>query len=237
MNKNNKMNKVICIGMHKTGTSSIGLALIELGYIVLGARVDLADALLKENIEVAFNVAEPYSALQDVPWALLYKELDKEFPNSKFILTERDEKKWLNSVLNHFGEKHFNIHKWIYGRGIAKGNEELYLNKYREHNKEVKKYFKDRPEDFIIVSFANGDGWKEICNFLGHSAPNIKFPIANKGRHNWTLMEKIYDSLRKLMPGKMRRKILDLLGFQDRRNRFHNQIENSTYIEKGKDYK
>ena len=235
MEKNKRFNKVFCIGMHKTGTSSIGLALIELGYSVLGARVDLADDLLEGKIENVLEAVAPYSAIQDVPWALLYKELDNKYPNSKFILTERDEVKWMNSVLKHFGNKHIKIHKWIYGKGVAMENKELYLKKYRSHYQEVKEYFKNRSKDLLIISLAEGGGWKEVCDFLGHPIPKKKFPVANKGRHNWTLMEKSYDFVRSFIPGKIRRKILDLLGVPDKRNRFHNHIENSTYIEKGKD--
>ena len=84
--------------MHKTGTTSLGLALLKLGYSVLGARIDLGEKLSEGRIEEVLEIAEPFDALQDVPWALLYKELDEKFPNSKFILTVREEEKWLKSL-------------------------------------------------------------------------------------------------------------------------------------------
>ena len=231
MKRNKEINKVICIGMHKTGTTTLGLALIDLGYKVLGARTDLADLLLNGKIDKALEEAKPFDALQDVPWAILYKELDQKYPNSKFILTERDSSKWLNSVLNHFGDNEIPLHKWIYGTGIAKGNEDIYLARYLKHYKEVKAYFKNRPDDILTISLSGGDGWEKLCDFLGHDIPNKKFPYANKGRHNWTLKEKVYNGLRSLLPIAIRRKILDLMGFEDKRNRFHNHYLNKAHRE------
>ena len=226
--------KVICIGMHKTGTTTLGLALLDLGYSVMGARIDLAPDLLDGKIDVVINVATPYEALQDVPWALLYKELDEKFPNSKFILTERDENKWINSVVNHFGSRYIQLHDWIYGKGEAIGNEELYINKYKKHNKEVRAYFKDRPGDLLTISFAKGDGWKEICNFLELEVPKKKFPFVNKGKHNLSFSEKLYNSLRSSIPTPIRRKVLNMLGFPDNRNRFNNHNEHKVFKEKTK---
>ena len=99
-----KKNKVIGIGFHKTGTSTLDVILCKLGYTVLGVRKGLALNLFRNDIESVLKVTEEYDAFQDNPWPLLYKELDTKYPKSKFILTIRDEKKWINSVVNHFGD-------------------------------------------------------------------------------------------------------------------------------------
>lgn len=229
--------RVICIGMHKTGTSSLGLALLELGYKVLGARTDLADLLLENQIDQVLETTEPFDALQDVPWALLFKELDQKYPNSKFILTKRNETSWLNSVSAHFADIEIPLHRWIYGHGVAKGQEAVYLEKYRAHYKEVESYFKDRPEDIISIDFAKGDGWPKLCNFLNKEIPNKPFPYANKGKHTLTIGEKLYAKLRSLIPARQRRKILDMLGIPDKRNKFNNHFENKRYREKIKSKK
>ena len=212
--------------MHKTGTTTLGLALIDLGYKVLGARTDLADDLFNGNIDKVLNISQPFDALQDVPWALLYKELDRKYPGSKFILTTRDENKWIRSVLNHFKDTYIPLHEWIYGVKTAMGNEEVYLTKYNVHYKEVQQYFKDREEDLLILSLTEGDGWEKLCKFLNKDIPKKKFPHSNKGRHNMTLLERGYDSLRSIIPTSARRRILDIFGFPDKRNRFHNHNEN-----------
>jgi len=230
MNKNES--KVICIGMHKTGTTTLGLALLDLGYSVLGARTDITDLLVEGEMEEVLKITESYDALQDVPWAVLYKELDKKYPNSKFIITKRDENKWLQSVLNHFADTYIPLHEWIYGVRIASGNEEVYVNRYKRHYEEVNEYFKNRPNDLLSISFKDGDGWKEICEFLGQEIPSKKFPFVNKGRHNLSTSERLYNDLRSMIPTSVRRKILDVLGFPDKRNRFNNHTENKEFREK-----
>ena len=176
--------KVIGIGFHKTGTTTLDMALRILGYKVLGNRTDLAKKLLDDDIEEAFELVEGYDAFQDNPWPLLYKEFDKRYKGCKFILTLREEEKWIKSVVNHFGEKHTEMRRWIYGVGYPKGNESIYLDRYRLHNREVMEYFKNRKEDFIILSWEKGDGWDELCSFLNKPIPKKSFPHANKGYYS-----------------------------------------------------
>lgn len=229
--KNNR--KVICIGWHKTGTSTMGEALIQLGYEVLGARLDTTDYLFDNDIESVIEIARPFDALSDVPWAALFKELDNAFPGSKFILTVRDEQKWLHSAKKHFGSTNFPLHKWLYGKGKLEGNEELYISRYRKHNCEVREYFKDRPDDLLIMNFEKGDGWEKLCPFLGHEIPEKQFPHANKGKHNYNTKDKLIESLRNATPDLIRKVIfntklalLKLFGYKDPRNKFNNFPQN-----------
>ncbi|PLX22582.1 MAG: hypothetical protein C0599_06025 [Salinivirgaceae bacterium] len=178
-----KKTKVIGVGFHKTGTSTLDTVLKHLGYKVLGAKTELAENLLNNDLDSVLKMTKKYDAYQDNPWPLLYKEFDKLYPNSKFILTLRDSEKWIKSLVNHFGENHTEMRKWIYGVGHPKGNEEIYLARYKKHNEEVMEYFKDRKEDLLVVNWENGDEWEPICNFLGIPVPNEPFPHANKGNY------------------------------------------------------
>ena len=221
-----KKNKVICIGWHKTGTTTMGEALLLLNYKVVGARLDFAESLLEGDYTKVLKEAEKFEAFQDVPWAALYKELDAAFPGSKFILTIRDESKWIKSAVRHFGSRDILLHRWLYGNGMAAGNEELYLERYRRHNAEILQYFKNRPDDFLLLSLENGDGWNKLCAFLGVPLPSVKFPYANKARHNYTFREKVYAYFRDIMPVSLRVRILMFFGKKDKRNRFNNYYEN-----------
>ncbi len=179
-----KKKKVIGVGFHKTGTTTLDSALQTLGYKVLGVRKDLASKLLDNDIERVLKKTESYDAFQDNPWPLLYKELDKKYPNSKFVLTIRDENKWINSVVNHFGNNNTDMRRWIYGIGHPKGNEEIYLKRYKNHNRDVLKYFSERKEDLLVVEWEKGDKWKELCDFLDEPVPEEAFPHANKGNYS-----------------------------------------------------
>lgn len=183
--------KVFGIGFHKTGTTSLGAALHHLGYRVCdGARPvrrrlgndRMMDLLHRGELTPIFEVAEAFEGFEDNPWFCLFRELDVRFPGSRFILTERDEKAWLDSVVNHFGRSESDFRRWIYGVGSPVGNERTFLERYRRHNRDVVAHFANRPGDLLRMSFADGDGWAELCGFLGCAVPDRPFPHANR-RH------------------------------------------------------
>ncbi len=181
--------KVFGIGFHKTGTSTLGQALSQLEFKVCGAKTALAKELSVHNFESVWHLVDQFNAFQDNPWPLLYKELDRKYPGSKFILTIREEDRWINSVVNHFGNDQTEMRTLIYGKGSPKGNEDQYLKTYRTHNQTVIEYFKDRPKDFLLLSWENGDGWGKLCPFLEKPIPQKPFPHSNKG--SYTLHEKL----------------------------------------------
>ena len=228
--------KVICVGWHKTGTSSIGDALIHLGYKVVGARLDLYDSLSKGDLKPAFEISKEFNALQDVPWAALYKELDNEYPGSKFILTIRDEEEWLNSAKKHFKSKNYEMHKWLYGKGVIDSNEKVYIERYKKHNKDVITYFKQRPNDFLVLNLSKNNGWESLCDFLDKPIPKIKFPFSNKGKHSLNFYDKTIFYIRKNTPYFLRRARIKFMEYffqiPDKRDRFNNKQFNKPKLRK-----
>lgn len=178
------MGKVFGIGFHKTGTTTLHVVLKELGYNVCSHRVDLASDLMLGDLTRVFQVVDQYDAFEDNPWPILFKELDKYCPGSKFIVTCRDKNRWWNSILNHFGSRSNLMREWIYGEGAPKDHMEIYLTRYERHYKEVKEYFYNRPEDVLYVDWEKGDGYKEVCAFLRVPIPNKPFPHANKAKYS-----------------------------------------------------
>lgn len=198
--KNNK-GKVIGIGFHKTGTSTLRAAFEILNFSVLGPRTDLANDLFAGNWDKVFREADKYDVLEDNPWAVIYKELDAQYPGSKFIMTTRDENKWIKSVVNHFGGDTTRMREYIYGEGNGDPEhlDSLYLERYKKHISDVKEYFKDRPEDLLIISWEQDNGWKEICTFLNIKMPKVAFPHVNKGAYSTSekMIKSAKDFLRK----------------------------------------
>lgn len=174
--------KVFCIGFHKTGTTSIAVALARLGYRVTGPN-GVNDPNIESNVlPMALALVDRYDAFQDNPWPIIYKELDQRFPGSKFILLLRDPDTWIKSQISHFGRTETPMRKWIYGVGCPEGNESIYLDRYRAHNLDVQAHFASRPEDLLIMDLAKGDGWEKLCPFLGAAHPGTKFPHVNKAK-------------------------------------------------------
>lgn len=172
--------KVFGIGMHKTSTTSLASALYLLGYSV-GGYFDTGQFRTEAEIhEFAFRFASERDALQDVPWSVLYREVDERFPGSKFILTLRDPDRWVQSVVAHFGSKHIPTHEYIYGVKRAVGNEQVMLDYFHRHRAEVEDYFAERPDDLLVMDITTGDGWEVLCPFLGLSIPAFDFPRQNQ---------------------------------------------------------
>ena len=128
---------------------------------------------------MAFKFANRFDAFQDNPWPILYKELDRKFPGSKFILTLRPSDEWIRSVVSVFGDEETPMREWIYGVGHPKGNEDVYIARYERHNREVMEYFKHRSEQLLVLNITAGEGWTKLCPFLNEQIPAINFPSAN----------------------------------------------------------
>ncbi len=172
--------KVFCIGFHKTGTTSMEKALKQLGYRVTGGNWVRDPQVRELALQRAMEIVPRFDAFQDNPWPMLYQQMDKAFPGSKFILTVRDPQKWIASMVKNFGTDVTPMREWIYGvgRGFPKDNEERYVARYNRHNEEVLEYFKGR-RDLLIMNLTEGDGWEKLCHFLGEAIPQLPFPKAN----------------------------------------------------------
>lgn len=177
------MTKVFGIGFHKTGTTTLDAVYRILGLNACPVRTDLAESLRKGDMGPTLEVAGQFDAFQDNPWPILFKELDEAFPGSKFIMTYREDEKWLKSIVNSFEKKKTPMRKWIYGErhGAPRGNEAVYLKRYQAHHAAVREYFKNRPNDLLEICWEQGDGWEKICPFLGLPVPAAPIPHANKG--------------------------------------------------------
>lgn len=63
--------KVFCTGFHKTGTTSIGAALEQLGYRVAGPFGVKDPDIARTALKRVRRLSRKYDALQDNPWPLL----------------------------------------------------------------------------------------------------------------------------------------------------------------------
>jgi len=158
-----------------------------------------------QRFERIFALVETADAFQDVPFSKpgLYRELDKQFPNSKFILSVRDsEDQWFNSLLNFHSKKVGkkpptesdlanvnNIYKgflldamkisWDYPN-VKLYDEVYYKKKYLNHNQDVREYFKDRPNDFMEFNVSKKEDFKSLIKFLNIDTNMKQVPWANK---------------------------------------------------------
>jgi hypothetical protein len=174
--------KVFCIGFHKTGTTTLEVALRRLGYRVTGSFGTKDPDIAGKVHELAYALVERFDAFEDNPWPILYQQLDQRFPGSKFILTRRPADAWIRSQVKDFASAETPMRRWIYGEnaGCPEGNEATYVERYERHNREVLEYFADRPDDLLVMDIPADARWDHLCAFLDAAVPDEPFPHANK---------------------------------------------------------
>lgn len=185
-----KMKKIFCIGLNKTGTSSLHKAFqilnIKSVHFIDDKGNNIKDIIINNYLAQndILKDLENYDAFSDwdrTPYAIsIFKEFDKQYPNSKFIVNSRDIKSWLDSR-----EKHVRKNK---ERKKKYPNEDIvwleidikaWKNEYETHYNEVYSYFKDREKDLLKFDVTKGDGWEKLCPFLGFPILKIPFPKQN----------------------------------------------------------
>lgn len=218
--------KVFCVGLHKTGTTSLLQAFLKLGIRTCDG---LADATVSDRAAFASspyplvwlnNLIDDFQAFEDVPWSCLFKELYEAHPNSYFILTTRSPESWIKSCVAHFGTSSDPVHEWIYGEGMGApvGNESAWIARFNKHNEEVVAFFKARhcakflqikiddniPPEIVSTS---------LTNFLELPVMTCVWGSANSAKKRGSINELLLRVLRK---GKQRlfgKKSLRLFGF------------------------
>lgn len=184
--------RIFGIGMHKTATSSLHQAFQILGFDSLHWGTGEAPRIWNElKTGDRSKTLEQFYALSDLPIPLLYQKLDKSYSGSKFVLTVRDEKDWLQSV-ERLWDRRYNktrylwdiypftnrIHRELYGQNHF--SPQVFLERYRRHNSEVLQYFKNRPGDLLVMHMNGSTGWKALCDFLNVAEPGVPYPASNR---------------------------------------------------------
>jgi hypothetical protein len=192
------MNKVFGIGWAKTGTTTLGKCFEILGYNHQPQRLDLAANLTTGDLSEIMKIAERKDTFEDWPWLLLFKEFDQAFPGSRFVLTQRTPERWIKSYLNMLqnqgeaSEELNEVRKILYGLPFPEVTETQLVARYQQHNCDVMDYFRERPNDLLVVDWEKEDGWDRLCGFLNHEVPDMPFPHANRGKYkNNSLLTKI----------------------------------------------
>ena len=179
--------KVFGIGLSRTGTTSLSAALAALGFRARHfPRLDRLFFLGFGGIRR--NELRAYDAFTDIPVLRFFRELDRRYPGSRFILTIRDRDSWLDSCRRfpNFGPDHdsppnlLRLREDIYGTQVF--DRARFSEARDRHHEEIRSYFGDRPEDLLEMSIVDGDGWEPLCSFLGCPAPDVPFPHRNAGR-------------------------------------------------------
>lgn len=182
--------KVFGIGLSRTATSSLNLALKKLGYDSIHWLNPKTQAVITEKDFQLFD------GFTDIPVSYQFETLYQNFPNSRFIYTCRSRESWIGSVSAHY--------KNIRGisspkeldqadtaqrfEGTAHAAESNLYSRYDtwddafDHfQARVSQFFQDKSDDrFLELRITEGEGWEKLCAFLNKEVPDTPFPNVNK---------------------------------------------------------
>ena len=179
--------RIFGIGLNKTGTKSLASALNFLGikthHGYLGRHLRMESQL---GVPVASTFSQ-YQAICDFhtiyrdsmfPRRRIYvfEELDRLYPGAKFVLTSRDLKSWLKSRELHVKRNQANPRYTGDFLRVEKGK---WRRLWKHYHATVRRHFEDRPKDILYMNIIDGDGWDQLCPFLGLAMPDISFPRLN----------------------------------------------------------
>ncbi|MDH3375801.1 MAG: hypothetical protein OEQ39_02400 [Gammaproteobacteria bacterium] len=192
--------KVFVIGSNKTGTTSLGAALKNLGFR-LGNQLEaelLIDDWARRDFKRLIKYCRSADAFQDIPFSLDYtfQAMDAAFPGSRFILSVRDDADTWYQSLTKFHAKRRGLdrlptadelksdpyvwpgYQWhaselLYGVDENNvWNEEMYKRVYLQHIETVQAYFTYRCNDLLVINLSEADAMQKLCEFL--EMPTLK---------------------------------------------------------------
>ena len=181
--------KLFGIGLSRTGTKSLTRALNALGYVMVHYPTDPITYQELSGGNYDLTLLKHIDGIADITVSPFYPQLDQLYPNSKFILTVRDQESWLRSLERHWEGKpiYDNIpdqadvlrmkrflRAAVYGTFRFSPERLAYVQTL--HDQLVLNYFKDRPDKLLVMDIAAGDGWEKLCAFLGKPIPDAPFP-------------------------------------------------------------
>lgn len=171
-------NKLFVLGLSRTGTTSLHAALVLMGHGSIHYPAKAARRWLAGNFRSDMLI--DFDACMDLPTPIYYPQLDKMYPNSKFILLERNVDDWLESLRKQWAGASPSSNKTflrdmirVAVYGCAKFDADRMRTVYTSHSNNVKNYFRNRlGSDFVSMDITSGDGWDTLARFLQEPIPD-----------------------------------------------------------------
>ncbi|MBL4816227.1 MAG: sulfotransferase family protein, partial [Shewanella sp.] len=157
------------IGLPRTATTSVCVATLSLGFKTAHT------AYTQRAMDEAQIIA-------DTPVFCDYQQLDKVYPNAKFVYLSRESDKWLPSIRQLLERMYTNLQrsdggfnpilKRCYNEvfepltldNIAKDS--FLLECYQRHYQGALDYFSGREQDLLIIDVAHSDSFQLLADFL-----------------------------------------------------------------------
>jgi hypothetical protein len=177
--------KIFGIGLNKTGTSSMHDALETLGFRSLHwggpeKRIEVERALAA-GLPLVDGLGD-FDAYSDiVRLSENFPLLDRQYPDAKFILTTRDVNGWIASRRRHVERNRQRRTQGLYDGSWLEVDEPAWRAEFEAHEARVTQYFAGRRDKLLVFRIIDGDGYDQLCPFLGVAIPTEPFPWRFRG--------------------------------------------------------
>ena len=111
-----------------------------------------------------------------------FRELDKQYPGSKFILNTRNVEDWINSRIRFLERGYFYCKHGDRFHSSQEALNQCWRKHWDEHTSNVREYFSNRPEDLLEFDL-DKDGPEKIADFFC----DLNLDISKWGHHNKSL--------------------------------------------------
>ena len=181
--------KVFCIGLSKTGTTSLNAALGHLGLRAIHWINPYTAMLVSEADLLLFD------AVSDIGVSHRFEHLYATFPNARFLYTTRGVEEWVRSISAHYLRGYgvttprdllrpalLQRYNGASGRSEANlyARHESWEGAYAEFDRRVRHFFSDKPSArWLEMAVCDGDGWEKLCGVLDTPVPAAPFPVRN----------------------------------------------------------
>lgn len=203
--------KIIGAGYPRTGTTSLKLALEQLGFGPCchmwellkpehGWRWSLWKRFFEGESVNWDSVFEGFASTVDAPGSFFWRTLARAYPEAKVILTVRDPESWLGSMQSMTETALGQIDPRSVYPIVPTALETMGPAIARERGSgpdpapgpERERFLKEqflRNTELVkteiaperLLVFEVTQGWAPLCNFLGVPVPSVSFPRANDG--------------------------------------------------------
>ncbi|PHQ74601.1 MAG: sulfotransferase family protein [Shewanella sp.] len=161
--------KVFIIGLPRTATTSVCVATLSLGFKTAHT------AYTQRAMDEAQIIA-------DTPIFCDYQQLDKIYPNAKFVYLTRESDKWLPSIRQLLERMYTNLQRSDGGfnpilkrcyNGVFEpltldniAKDSFLLECYQRHYQGALDYFNGREQDLLIIDVAHPGSFQQLADFL-----------------------------------------------------------------------
>lgn len=161
--------KIFIIGLPRTATTSVCLAMLELG-------------LKTAHTAYTHKTMAQAQVIADTPIFCDYQQLDKTYDNAKFIYLTRDLSLWLPSIKQLLQRMATNLlrtdggfnptikrcYQQVFSPFTEKNiNQDEFLTQcYQHHQQEILHYFKNREHDLLSIEVSDKNSYCALVEFL-----------------------------------------------------------------------